>query len=114
MCVFLFCEDFGNTHIYQLPIGKWKIPQYLEFLTRLHLIKQDFYCIFGVIRCLYFVLISHQVSGRYLDIPNIESFHQFNKRLVCIPHHHIFLPLDTLVVDGYYGNFIQGTVHVFD
>ena len=67
-----------------------------------------------MIRCIHFVLIFHQVYGRYLAVPNIEPVHNLYKRLVGIPHHHIILPLDPLVVDGCDGFFLQGAVHIFD
>ena len=76
MCVYLCCEDFGDAHVFQLPIGKWRIPRYCKFLNRLHLVKHDFYWIFDVIHPLHLVLISHQISGRYLSLTNVELVHQ--------------------------------------
>ena len=93
---------------------KWRIPLYCEFLTRLHLVKHYFYCILGVINYFNFVLIPHQVSSNYLYAPNVEPVHQLHKRIVCIYHHHIFLPLDPLVIHGCDDDFLESAVLVFD
>ena len=79
MCVFLCCEDFGDAHVCQLPIEKWIIPCNFNFLTCIHMVEQYLYWLFGVIRCLHFVLIPHQVSRHYLEVPKVEPSHQFDK-----------------------------------
>ena len=107
MCVLLCYDYFGDAYVCQLPIfGKWRIPCYCEFLTRLHLVEQYFYWVFGVIRRLNVSLIIHEVSVSYLAVPNIDPVHKFNKILDSIPHYHIFLSLDQLVVYGCNGYFI--------
>ena len=78
------------------------------------MVKHGFYQIFDIIRCFNFILILRQVYGRYLDLPKIEPLHQSHKRIFSIPHHHIFLPLDQLVVGGCDGGFLESAVHVFD
>ena len=65
-------------------------------------------------RGLRFVLNIHEVSGKYLAVPNVDSVYQLNERLFIISHHHIFHPVDPMYVDGCNGNFIDGAVHVFD
>ena len=114
MCLFLYRRDFGNSYVCQLPIRKWQIFRYCEILTRLHLVEQDFYWVFDNIRPLHFSFIPHYVYGRDLDVSNVEPVHKLHKRLVCIPHHHIFCSLDSLVVYGYDDNFIDGAVRAFD
>ena len=71
ICVFLCCKDFGDLHICQLPIRKWRITRYCKFLNCLQLVRQGLYWLFDIIYCIHFVLIPQQVSGRYLDAPNV-------------------------------------------
>ena len=68
------------------------------------MVEQDFYWIFDVLCRL----------GRYLEEPNVKPVQQFHEILVCIPYHHIFQPLDTLVADGCEDDFIEGAVRIFD
>ena len=61
-----------------------------------------------------FFLIPHHVYGRYLDVPNVDPVHQLDGGLVSIPHHHVFILLDPLVVYVCNSDFIEGDVYLFD
>ena len=98
--------DLGGAYVFQLPIRKWRFPRDCESLARLNLVKQDIYWFLGVIRHLHCVLILHQVSRPYLDVPNVEPVHKIDGQLVGISHHHMFLSLNPLVVNGCDRNFI--------
>ena len=86
---FLWCSSICNIHVCIpvlwgfwwrpcLPAADWKMANspLCKFLNRLHLVKHDFYWIFDVIHPLHLVLISHQISGRYLSLTNVELVHQ--------------------------------------
>ena len=43
MCIFLHRNYFCDSHVCQLPIGKWQIPRYCELLTHFYLVGNDLY-----------------------------------------------------------------------
>ena len=114
MLVFLCCEDFGDLHVYQLPIRKMANYPLLRIPGPSPSVQKDFDWIFNVICCLHFFLVPHQVYGHYLAVPNLDPAHNFNKILFGILHLHVFRLLYPLVVYGCDGNFIEVYIHVFD
>ena len=112
MHVFLRHNIFFNTHVCEIPIGKWWVPRYCKMFSRLYLVKQDLYGVLNFVSCLHLLLILHKVSGHDLSVPHAHPVHQLHKGIICITYHHVFFPLDTIFANSCNGNFLEGAVHV--